>query len=193
MPDTPSESLPPGFFFKNDFLTDAEVNVYEHAFAAMSFATFSMRGHRLRRQVRAFGMGFGMNFRSLHPAEPMPPFLLRLRDRATRVLRIKSNPFEQALVQRYPVGSAIGFHIDDPVFGSPIIGVSFGGSARLRLRRPHGDQLPVAVHLAPGCLYAFRGTVRTEWLHSVDSIRNLRYSVTFRSLRARQRASISSR
>lgn len=195
MPRAACESYPSGFLFRPDFLSAAEADEYGRALAAMPFANFSMRGHTLRRQIRAFGMGFGTNFQSLHPAEPMPPFLLRLRDRAARVLRTTGDKFEQALVQRYPAGAAIGFHIDDSAFGSPIIGVSFGGSARLRFRHPEGDQLPVVVRLDPGCLYAFRGAARTEWLHGVDRIRDLRYSVTFRKIRTprAQRTSRSSR
>lgn len=188
MPRATSEHLPPGFLFKPDFLSAAEADEYLRTFAAMPFAIFSMRGHTLRRQVRAFGMGFGMNFRSLHPAEPMPPFLLRLRDRAARVLRTSGSHFEQALVQRYPAGAAIGFHLDDSAFGSPIIGVSFGGSARLRFQHREGEQLPVAIHLHAGCLYALRGAARTQWLHGVDGIRDLRYSVTFRKIRSPRRA-----
>src|SRR4029079_8107817 len=79
---TRSQTFPPGFLFKGDFLSVAEAREYERTFAAMSFSVFSMRGHALRRQVRAFGMGFGMNFRSLRPAEPKPPFLLRVGARA---------------------------------------------------------------------------------------------------------------
>src|SRR4029079_4723995 len=91
---TRSQTFPPGFLFKGDFLSVAEAREYERTFAAMSFSVFSMRGHALRRQVRAFGMGFGMNFRSLRPAEPKPPFLLRLRDRAAPAPPTKAEKIE---------------------------------------------------------------------------------------------------
>lgn len=177
--------LPRGFLLVESFLSSSEACGYVREFDTLPFSSFSMRGHALRRQILAFGVGFGTNFRSLEPADPMPPILLKLRNRAMRCARANQADFEQALVQRYPTGASIGFHVDDAAFGAPIVGVSFGCSARLRFRHSEKEGPEVSVVLPPGSLYVLAGAARSAWLHALDRVREQRYSVTFRTVLTR--------
>ena len=55
-----------------------------------------------------------------------------------------------------------------------------------RLRRKTGDRWDRASFVAePRSAYLLRGPSRTEWQHSIPSVDALRYSITFRNLRAK--------
>ena len=87
------------------------------------------------------------------------------------------------LVQRYPPGSTIGWHRDAPAFGT-VVGVSLGGSSRLRFQRGKGDARRVwEVELEPRSGYVLGGAARSSWEHSIPPTKELRYSITFRTLR----------
>ena len=94
-----------------------------------------------------------------------------------------------ALVTEYQQGAPIGWHRDRPVFGN-IVGISFLSSCRFRFRRhsPHdggwkrADRAEIA--LQPRSVYLLSGAARSEWEHSIPPMEQLRYSVTFRTLRA---------
>ncbi|HVR41244.1 MAG TPA: alpha-ketoglutarate-dependent dioxygenase AlkB, partial [Thermoanaerobaculia bacterium] len=94
----------------------------------------SMRGRQVRRQLLAYGVGFGTNFQSTVAAAPIPTELHDLRRRAAEWAEVAHGELTHALIQRYPPGATIGWHRDADVFGSPIIGLSFGGPARMRFR-----------------------------------------------------------
>ena len=66
-----------------------------------------------------------------------------------------------------------------------VIGVSLVSACRFRLRRKQGNKWERAsVVLEPRSAYLLRGPVRTDWEHSIPPAEQLRYSVTFRSLKA---------
>ena len=55
--------------------------------------------------------------------------------------------------------------------------------ARMRLRRyPAGDDKPINLELAPRSAYLMNGAARWRWQHSIPATRELRYSITFRTL-----------
>jgi len=65
-----------------------------------------------------------------------------------------------------------------------VIGISLGARCRFRLRRKEGNTWRrAAIELAPRSAYLLRGPVRRDWEHSIPPLDQLRYSVTFRSVR----------
>jgi alkylated DNA repair dioxygenase AlkB len=90
----------------------------------------------------------------------------------------------QALVTEYDAGAAIGWHRDKGVFGD-VVGVSLLAPCTFRLRRRAGAGWERATLVAaPRSAYLLRGPARAEWEHSIPPVAALRYSITFRSLRA---------
>lgn len=90
----------------------------------------------------------------------------------------------QVLVTRYPAGAGIGWHRDAPMFGSRIAGVSLRAPCRMRFQRTlRGERSVAAVRLAPRSAYVLSGKARWSWQHSIPATKDLRYSVTFRTLR----------
>jgi len=86
----------------------------------------------------------------------------------------------QILVSRYPEGAGIGWHRDAPMFGSKIAGVSLRAACRMRFRRKDETE---AIELAPRSAYMLSGKARWSWQHSIPAAKELRYSLTFRTLR----------
>jgi len=53
----------------------------------------------------------------------------------------------------------------------------------MRLRRyPPGKDKPIVLELAPRSAYQMQGVARWRWQHCIPATRELRYSITFRTL-----------
>ena len=180
MHDMPDEQFPDanGFKYIPSFVSEPEEQAALELFATMPFRSIRMRGQIARRKVCCFGFDYLYTRRGVVPAEPMPPVLMRLRERV-EALTAESSEFNQAIVTSYPPGAGINWHHDAPVFGPTIVGVSFGSAARLLLKL--GDVVH-RVALAPRSAYVLGGAARSEWSHRVAPVASHRYSVTFRQL-----------
>jgi alkylated DNA repair dioxygenase AlkB len=81
-------------------------------------------------------------------------------------------------------GAAIGWHRDKSVF-EDVIALSFLAPCTLRLRRGHEEGWDRrSIELLPRSAYLLRGPARRDWEHSIPPVGELRFSVTFRTLRA---------
>jgi alkylated DNA repair dioxygenase AlkB len=95
--------------------------------------------------------------------------------------------FVHALVSEYRPGTPLGWHRDAPDFDR-VAGVSLGGRARMRFRpyrrnEPRGRDKPLVLDLEPRSAYQMNGASRWRWQHSIPPTPELRYSITFRTLR----------
>jgi alkylated DNA repair protein (DNA oxidative demethylase) len=62
--------------------------------------------------------------------------------------------------------------------------VSLLGTSRMRFQRTiKGEREVAAVDLQPRSAYVLSGKARWSWQHSIPATKELRYSVTFRTLR----------
>jgi alkylated DNA repair dioxygenase AlkB len=65
-----------------------------------------------------------------------------------------------------------------------VVAVSLGGACRLRFQRGKGAERETAeVLVEPRSVYVLDGEARTMWQHSIPAAKELRYSITFRTLR----------
>lgn len=175
---------PEGLVYSPGFLTVDDEEKLLAIVDELRFEPIVMHGVEARRTARHFGLGYDYESRTPREGEAMPDWLEALRD---RVAELHPGDYVEALVQRYPAGSTIGWHRDAPAFGD-VVGVSLLGSARLRFQRGKGDARRVwEVTAEPRSAYLLSGPARTSWQHSIPPTRELRYSITFRTLR-RQRA-----
>ena len=143
-----------------------------------------MRGQTARRTVRHFGIDYDYESGELVKTDPLPEPMLWLRDRCAALMEREPADLVQVLVSRYPAGAGIGWHRDAPMFGSKIAGVSFLAPCRMRFQRAVGGERSVAaLELAPRSAYLLSGTARWSWQHSIPATKELRYSVTFRTLK----------
>jgi DNA oxidative demethylase len=179
----PSEE-PQGLVYEPELLSvDEEAGLLERL-ESLRFDPIVLHGRAARRTGRHFGLGYDYGSRTPQPGEPVPDWLLPLRERAAALAGHEPEELVEILVQRYPEGSTIGWHRDAPAFGT-VIGVSLGGSSRLRFQRGKGENRRVwEVQLEPRSGYVLSGEARRSWEHSIPPTKELRYSITFRTLRA---------
>jgi DNA oxidative demethylase len=180
----PSEE-PEGLVYRPDLLTvDEEAEVLD-VLASLRFDPIVMHGQPAKRTARHFGLDYDYEARTPQPGEPLPDWILPVRERAAELAGHDPDELVEVLVQRYPPGSTIGWHRDAPAFGT-VVGVSLGGASRLRFQRGKGDDRRVwEVLLEPRSGYVLAGKARTSWQHSIPPTKELRYSITFRTLRKR--------
>jgi alkylated DNA repair dioxygenase AlkB len=186
MPRARTSPAPPeGLVYRPELLTAAEEHELLEEIERLDFQEIVMKGVVARRTAVRYGMGYDYDRRTpTQGAEPMPDWLIPLRDRAAALAGIEGDDLRQALVQRYPEGAPIGWHRDSPAY-ELVAGVSLLAPARLRLRRgPAADRVGHEVQLEPRSAYVLAGDARWKWEHHVPPAKSLRYSITFRSLRA---------
>jgi len=177
---------PEGLLYLPGFVSETEEQQLLAAMEQVAFREVQMRGQVARRTTAHFGWDYGYESWALTPAPPIPPFLLPLRARCAQVADLPPEGLEEVLLSRYPPGAGIGWHRDAPLFGPSVIGVSLGGPARMRLRLQErgGTTATHVLELAPRSCYVLSGEARTRWQHTLSPVKTLRYSITFRTLRA---------
>jgi alkylated DNA repair protein (DNA oxidative demethylase) len=176
--------LPPGFVYEPELLDGREERALLGRFERLRFDPIVIRGQAARRTARHFGLDYDYEARGrLTEGEPIPAWLEPLRSRAGILAGVRAEDLVEALVQRYPPGSTIGWHRDAPMFGL-VAGISLGSGCRLRFRRTRADQRIIREReLERGSAYVLSGASRSAWQHSIPATQELRYSVTFRTLR----------
>jgi alkylated DNA repair protein (DNA oxidative demethylase) len=150
----------------------------------LDFAEIRMHGVVAKRTARHYGMDYDYERRvPIAAAEPLPVWLEPVREHAAALAGVEPDELVETLVQRYPEGAQIGWHRDAPQFGT-VVGVSLLGPSRMRFRRDIGGvRRQHEVLLEPRSGYVLAGPARTAWQHHVPPTKNLRYSITFRTLR----------
>jgi alkylated DNA repair protein (DNA oxidative demethylase) len=185
---------PDGLEYEPDFLTVDEERELVGFVDEIEFREVTMRGQTARRTVRHYGYDYGYESWQLVPAEALPEALAWLRDRAARLAGLEPDELVQTLVSRYPPGAGIGWHRDAPMFGRTLVGVSLGSACRMRFqRRAGGVRRVYDLELAPRSAYVLGGQARSAWQHSIPPTKNLRYSITFRTVRNPSRWSEAAR
>jgi alkylated DNA repair protein (DNA oxidative demethylase) len=172
----------PGLSQAEGIVTPAEEQALIAAIDAVALSPFQFHGWLGKRLTASFGWRYDFDHASVEPAEPIPDWLLPLRERAARFAALDAEALVQALLIRYDPGAGIGWHRDRPVF-EHVLGISLGAAAtmRLRRRRPGGFDRASAP-LAPRSIYHLTGEARHQWEHSIAAMEETRWSITFRSL-----------
>jgi alkylated DNA repair dioxygenase AlkB len=177
-------TLPGGLVYRADFLSQAEEAALADEVAQLPFQAFEFHGFLGNRRTVSFGWRYAFDGSGLHEAEPMPDFLLPLRDRAAAFAGLEPDLFAHVLVTEYAPGAGIGWHKDRSVFDE-VVGISLLAPARLRFRRRRDAGWErFSLEAAAGSAYLLTGEIRSEWEHSIPAMEALRFSITFRTLRA---------
>jgi alkylated DNA repair protein (DNA oxidative demethylase) len=177
-------SLPEGLAYEPDFLTETETARLLETLEELEFHEIRMHGQVARRTARHYGIAYDYDRPSRSwDGEPLPDWLLPLRDRVAHFAGVEPGELVEALVQHYPPGAPIGWHRDAPRFGV-VAGLSLGSAARMRFQRGKGERREVTeILLEPRSAYVLAGKARWSWQHSIPRTKDERYSITFRTLR----------
>jgi alkylated DNA repair dioxygenase AlkB len=184
--------LPDGFVYRPEFLSPDEEQHLVNALDGLQFEQIKMHGVVAKRRTVHFGRRYGFESFKLTDAPPVPDFLRPLQNRVADFAGRDSSDFAEVLVTEYRAGAQIGWHRDAPAFDT-IVGVSLVGDCTMQFRRwpvvkagSAGDKRtkPLAQLLAARSAYILEGSARTRWQHHIPPTKSLRYSITFRTLRA---------
>ncbi|SEL48853.1 Alkylated DNA repair dioxygenase AlkB [Stigmatella aurantiaca] len=177
---------PEGLIYVPDFLTESEEALLLEHLRGVAFSEIRMHGQVARRRTAHFGWLYGYESWKVEPGPPLPDYLLPLRSRCAELMAEPPEQLVEALLSEYPPGATIGWHRDAPMFGPQVVGVSLGSACRMRFQRGQGEARRVyAQELAPRSAYVLGGEARSTWQHSIPAVKQTRYSITFRTLKAR--------
>jgi hypothetical protein len=183
--------VPSGFQYRDDLITPDEEASLAAAIGGLEFSTFEMRGVVARRRVAFFGRSYDAGGL---PTAPLPAFLMPLRDRVAAWAGLEPDAFAMALINEYRPGAPIGWHRDAPQY-ERVAGISLLSACRMKFR-PYvspsalasaGKPRRTATHaitLERRSAYLMAGESRTSYEHHIPAVSELRYSITFRTLRS---------
>lgn len=180
-----AEPVIPGLELRENFVAEDEESELVAHIEELGLSPFRFQGWTGKRLTRSFGWRYDFDEASFTESEPIPGWLLPLRERAAHFAGISPDDFAHALVIRYDPGAGIGWHRDRPQFDR-VVGISLGAPTMMRFRQrtPSGFRR-ASVELEPRSAYLLSGEVRSDWEHSIAPHQALRYSITFRSLSER--------
>ena len=176
-------SLLEGLKYELEVLPPALERDLLDVFEELRWDPIVIRGQAAKRTARHYGLDYDYEARTPKPGEPVPDWLVPARAVAADFAGRDPEELAEILVQRYPAGSTIGWHRDAPAFDE-VIGLSIGGMSRFRFQRGKGDARETReLVLEPRSAYVLVGEARWKWQHSIPPTKELRYSITFRTLR----------
>ena len=171
-----------GLGYREDVISEADEASLVKKLAAADLSPFRFHGWLGNRKTTSFGWRYDFNDASFQPTNPIPEWLLPLRQTAAEFAGLSPDDFVHVLLARYDPGAGIGWHRDRDVF-EQVVGVSLLTPATLRFRRrkPGGFDR-VSLDVAPRSAYLLSDESRWHWEHSIVAGDELRFSITFRTL-----------
>jgi alkylated DNA repair dioxygenase AlkB len=177
--------LPPGFEYRANFITEEDERSLLERISDVAFADFEMRGVVARRRVAFFGQSYDRV-----PAGPIPEFLLPVRARLGDWAGVAPDAFAMCLINEYQPGSPIGWHRDAPQYDK-VAGISLLSACRMKFRPYRSPSAPAAIRrsathelvLERRSAYLMTAESRQAFEHHIPPVTQLRYSITFRTLR----------
>lgn len=181
----PIDNLPEGLLYQPDFLSEGEEDELVRIFRELPFQAFDFHGYTAKRRVLEFGFEYDFTTRRATPTQSFPVFLSSMRERAARFAGISAADLVEGMVTEYSSGAPIGWHRDAPQFGV-VIGISLASTSRMRFKPYKAEGKPIALTLERRSIYVMRGPARWKFQHSIPPVKELRYSITFRTLHRRE-------
>jgi alkylated DNA repair dioxygenase AlkB len=187
--DVPAQ-VPDGFIYRQNFISEAEVQDLIREIQKIPLAPFKYYQFTGKRRTASFGWQYEFGASEITAAPEMPPFLLPVRTHAANAFNIDPNSLIQMSIIEYSTGSPIGWHRDIPHFGV-VVGISLGAACRMRFRKYsrvrskklNCDEI-LSIELQPRSVYLMSGASREIWQHSISPVKELRYAIMMRTIRA---------
>jgi len=182
----PDLFLPEGFHYDGDFLTIEEEEQLLTDIAEIELHPLVFQGFEAKRKVSSFGYDLSFDKRKLSRGKEIPPEFDFLIQKVADRIEIPKKEFAELLVTEYPVGSVINWHRDAPPF-DVIVGISLLSDCIFRLRpydkKKQTRNAIISFPVKQRSLYIIKGVARSEWEHSIPAVKQMRYSITLRTLR----------
>jgi len=182
-------ALPDGFRYYEDFITIDEETQLLNLISKIELRTFHFQGYEAKRKVANFGYDWSFEKRILTKGVEIPEEYGSLVRKVAGRLEIDDREFAELLITEYPVGAVINWHRDAPPF-ELICGISLLSDCVFRFRpqdkTKRDRKLIFSVPLKRRSLYSMQGAARREWQHSIPAQKQVRYSITLRTLKEKK-------
>jgi alkylated DNA repair dioxygenase AlkB len=183
--------VPAGFIYHQNFISETEEDEFIREIQKLQLTPFKYYQFTGKRRTASFGWQYEFDSSEITTAPDMPAFLLSVRTRAGNFFNIDPNSLVQMSIIEYTTGSPIGWHRDVPHFGV-VVGISLGAACRMRFRKynrarsktSNRDEI-LSIELQPRSIYLMSGPSRESWQHSIPPVKELRYAIMMRTLRAK--------
>jgi alkylated DNA repair dioxygenase AlkB len=180
-------NFPNGFTYTSDFITEEEERFLLEKIKEIELHAFIFQGYEAKRRVASFGYDYNFNSRSLKEGNPIPEYFNSLIQKVSAYTSIPSKEFTELLVTEYPIGAVINWHRDAPPF-DVIVGISLQASCNFKLRpydkNKQGRSSIISFPVEKRSVYIIKDESRSEWEHSIAPVKQVRYSITLRTLRS---------
>ncbi len=177
-----------GLSYAEALISDAEEQALLDRLTGLDLAPFKFHGWLGNRKTHSFGWRYDFEDASFTRANPLPDWLLPVREQAAAFAGLAPDEFVHVLLARYDPGAGIGWHRDRDVF-EQVVGISLGTPAVLRFRKRRETGFSRAsLEVAPRSAYLLSGEARHDWEHSIAPGKSLRFSITFRTLSEKGRS-----
>lgn len=186
-----SAKVPDGFLYHADSISEPEEQELIREIEKLHLTPFKYYQFTGKRRTASFGWQYEFGAKEITIAPEIPAFLLPFRTRAGNLFSIDPESLVQTSIIEYSTGSPIGWHRDIPHFGV-VVGISLGTACRMRFRKYRRgrstkfsrDEI-LSIELQPRSIYLMSGASREIWQHSIPPVKELRYSIMMRTLRAK--------
>jgi alkylated DNA repair dioxygenase AlkB len=186
-----SARIPDGFIYRPDFVSQAEEQELIREIEKLHLTPFQYYQFTAKRRTASFGWQYEFGKSAITTAPDIPAFLLPLRTRAGTLFHIDPNSLVQTNIIEYSTGAPIGWHRDIPHFGV-VVGISLGAACRMRFRKYDRSRSKnknrderLSIELQPRSIYLMSGASRESWQHAIAPVKELRYAIMMRTLRAK--------
>jgi alkylated DNA repair dioxygenase AlkB len=179
-------AFPEEFSYLDSFISpEEEVRLLEEI-AKIDLHNMIFQGYTATRKVASFGYDYSFDSRKLTKGRDIPEAFDFIIEKVAEHLKMKREDFAELLVTEYPVGAVINWHRDAPPFDL-IAGISLRSDCVFKLRpqekERQGRGSIISFPVRRRSLYVMQGPARSEWQHSIAPVKEVRYSVTLRTLR----------
>ena len=184
---TVEQTLPEGFAYYEDFIGKKEEEKLAETISKTKLHNLLFQGYEAKRKVVSYGYDWSFEKKVLSKGRDIPEDYDFLVQRISDYLSISPKAIAELLVTEYPPGSVINWHRDAPPFDI-IAGVSLMSDCIFKLR-PYDKAKQkrnsvISIPVRQRSLYIMQGLVRSDWEHSIAPVKQPRYSITLRTLRA---------
>lgn len=177
-----TKKLPEGLLYHPHFITASKENELIQSIKQLDWQQVALFGQIAKRRVVHFGMDYHYDSRGVTPTQPPPPFLNDVITRGAQLLSLPRERIAEILITEYDINAGIGWHRDAPVFES-IVGISLHSATVIHFRNRADHKEQGTLFLEPGSAYALTHDARWQWEHRIAPVKELRYSITLRTLK----------
>jgi len=177
--------FPEGFSYYPNFLSEEEETILYNEISKLELHNLDYHGYKANRKVTSFGYDYSFENNKLTKGRNIPAAFEFLLEKVAQHISTEQNKFAELLITEYPVGAVINWHRDVPQFDL-IGGISLLSDCTFRLRPVDKSKQTrssvISFPVQRRSLYVMQGVARWDWQHSTAPVKQVRYSITLRTL-----------